>query len=113
MSQPRIQWDRRGMDEIRRLPPVRAALKERAEEIAGRARSIAAAEVDDDFASQIGVVEEIRPSGRAVAKVEARRSDAEGQEWGSSNTQRRRILGRAGAVQPETILRDRSNRQES
>lgn len=105
----RIQFDERGLTEVMQLPAVRAALKAKAEEIAGRARSIAASEIDDGFASEIRVSEEIRPSGRPVAKVLADREDAAAHEWGSSNTDRRRVLGRAGAVQPETIFRDRSH----
>ncbi|MFI1678839.1 hypothetical protein [Streptomyces sp. NPDC020607] len=110
MSRVRIQFDERGMDEIMRLPAVRAALKAKAEEIAGRARSMAASEIDDDFASEIRVSEEIRPSGRPTAKVVADRDDAADHEWGSTNTQRRRILGRAAAVEPQTLFRDRSDR---
>lgn len=107
---PRIVFDERGLTEIMRLPKVRAALKEKAEEIAARARTTAAAEIDDNFASEIRVSEEIRPSGRPVAKVVADRADAADHEWGSTNTQRRRVLGRAGAVEPETIFPHRSDR---
>lgn len=110
MSRVRIVWDNRGMEEIMRLPQVRAALKAKAEEIAARARSIAASEIGAGFASEIRVSEEIRPSGRPTAKVVADREDAAAHEWGSTNTQRRRVLGRAGAVQPETIFRHRSDR---
>ncbi|MFI5859153.1 hypothetical protein [Streptomyces parvulus] len=106
----RIRFDERGLTEIMRLPEVRAALHNKAEEIAGRARSIAASEVDDDFASQIRVSDETRPSGRPVAKVEATREDAPDHEWGSTNTERRRVLGRAGNVQPQTIFPDRADR---
>lgn len=107
---PRIRFDERGLTAIMRLPEVRAALHNKAEEIAARARTIAASEIDDGFASEIQVKDETRPSGRAVAKVEATRSDAAEHEWGSTNTQRRRVLGRAAAVQPETIFPDRSER---
>lgn len=110
MSRVRIQFDERGLTEIMQLPAVRAALKAKAEEIAGRARTIASSEIDDDFASQIRVSEETRPSGRPVAKVLADRHDAPDHEWGSTNTQRRRVLGRAGAVDPQTIFPDRSDR---
>jgi len=110
MSRPRIVFDERGLDEIMRMPKVRAALKAKAEEIAGRARSMAASEIDDGFASEIEVSEEIRPSGRPTAKVLASRSDSADHEWGSTNTQRRRILGRAAGVEPQTLFRDRSDR---
>ncbi|MFH9011230.1 hypothetical protein ACH4C6_07620 [Streptomyces sp. NPDC017943] len=109
MSRVRIVWDNRGLEQIMRHPEVRAALHNKAEEIAARARTIAAAEIDDDFASEIRVSDETRPSGRPVAKVEATRDDAPDHEWGSSNTQRRRVLGRAAGVTPETIFRDRAN----
>jgi hypothetical protein len=110
MSRPRIVFDNRGLEQIMRLPQVRAALHNKAEEIAKRARTIAAAEIDDGFAGEIRVTDETRPSGRPVAKVEATRQDAAAHEWGSTNTQRRRVLGRAAAVQPQTIFPDRSDR---
>lgn len=110
MSRPRIVFDERGLKEIVRLPKVRAALKARAEEIAGAARSMAASEIDDGFASEIEVSEEVRPSGRPTAKVVAKRADAADHEWGSSNTERRRILGRAAGVQPQTLFPDRADR---
>ncbi|MBJ6623649.1 hypothetical protein [Streptomyces sp. DHE17-7] len=106
---PRIRFDERGLSAIMRHPEVRAALHNKAEEIAARARTIAASEIDDDFASQIRVSDETRPSGRPVSKVEATRDDAPDHEWGSTNTERRRVLGRAGNVQPQTIFRDRGN----
>jgi hypothetical protein len=107
---PRIVFDERGLNAIMRLPEVRAALHNKAEEIAGQAKTIAASEIDDDFASEIHVSDETRPSGRPVAKVEATRDDAPDHEWGSTNTQRRRVLGRAAGVQPETIFRHRPDR---
>jgi hypothetical protein len=107
---PRIRFDERGLTAIMRLPEVRAALHNKAEEIAARARPIAASEIDDDFASEIRVQDETRPSGRPVSKVIATRDDAPDHEWGSTNTQRRRVLGRAAGVQPETIFRDRADR---
>ncbi|MEV0526636.1 hypothetical protein AB0I66_24645 [Streptomyces sp. NPDC050439] len=110
MSRPRIVFDERGLDQIMRLPKVRAALKAKAEEIAGRARTMAASEIDDGFASEIEVSEETRPSGRPTAKVVANRADAADHEWGSTNTERRRILGRAAGVEPQTIFPDRADR---
>ncbi|MEW1568318.1 hypothetical protein AB0454_35740 [Streptomyces sp. NPDC093509] len=109
-SRPRIVFDERGLTEIMRLPKVRAALKAKAEEIAARARTTAASEIDDNFASEIRVSEEIRPSGRPTAKVIADRADAADHEWGSTNTQRRRVLGRAAGVEPQTIFPDRADR---
>lgn len=107
---PRIVFDERGLTEIMQLPAVRAALKAKAEEIAARARTIAAADIDDGFASEIRVSEETRPSGRPTAKVIADREDAAAHEWGSTNTQRRRVLGRAAAVEPQPLFPDRSDR---
>lgn len=109
-SRPRIVFDERGLTEIMRLPKVRAALKAKAEEIAARARTTAASEIDDNFASEIRVSEEIRPSGRPTAKVIADREDAADHEWGTTNTQRRRVLGRAAGVEPQTIFPDRADR---
>lgn len=68
---------------------VRAALDERRDRVARRARSIAAQEGVDPH---IGTSSGTRPRGRPYARVTA---DAD-QEWGNSNTARRRILGRAG-----------------
>lgn len=110
MRRPRIVFDEAGLTEITRLPAVRAALKAKAEEIAARARTTAAAEIDDGFASEIRVSEEIRPSGRPTAKVLADRADAADREWGSTNTERRRVLGRAAALEPQTIFPDRADR---
>lgn len=109
-SRPRIVFDERGLTEIMRLPKVRAALKAKAEEIAARARTTAASEIGDNFASEIRVSEEIRPSGRPTAKVIADREDAADHEWGTTNTQRRRVLGRAAGVEPQTIFPDRADR---
>ncbi|MEW1754701.1 hypothetical protein [Streptomyces angustmyceticus] len=103
----RIRFDERGLTEVMQLPAVREALHRRAEQIAAVAQGIARSEIDDGFANEIHVSDEIRPSGRPVAKVEATREDAAAQEWGSSNTDRRRVLGRAGGVTPQTIFKDR------
>lgn len=108
-SRPRIQFDERGITEIMRLPKVREALHKRAEEIAQRAKAIASAEIDDGFANEIRVSDEIRPSGRPTSKVEATREDASDQEWGSTNTARRRVLGRAAGVTPQTVLPHRGD----
>lgn len=67
---------------------TRAALRARRDAIAARAEALAAAEGID---ARIEKSEGTRPKGRPYARVSA---DAE-QEWGSSNTARRRILGRA------------------
>lgn len=106
---PRIQVDTRAITEIMRLPQVRGALHMRAEGIAQRAKSIAASEIDDGFANEIHVSDEIRPSGRPTAKVEATREDSSDHEWGSTNTARRRVLGRAAGVTPQTVLPHRGD----
>lgn len=105
----RIVFDEQGLTEIMQLPKVREALHRRAEEIAQRARSIASSEIDDGFAAEIHVSDETRPSGRPTAKVEATRADAADQEWGSTNTARRRVLGRAAGVTPQTVLPHRGD----
>ena len=68
--------------------PVREALAKRRDRIARRAETIAANEGIDPH---ITTSEGTRPKGRPYARVTA---DAD-QEWGNTNTARRRILGRA------------------
>ncbi len=67
---------------------VRAGLKARGAPIAARAQQIAAAE---KVKGEVSTSEGTRPKGRPYARVTA---DA-GQEFGDTNTARRRILGRA------------------
>ena len=71
------------------------ALRQTAEEILPRAKALARAEVGAEFADSIGISEETRPRGRPTAKVIADREDASDHEYGSSSTERRRLLGRA------------------
>lgn len=71
------------------LPSVRAALRARAQAIAGRARVIAATETPD---ASIGMEEGTRPQGRTYARVTS--DDPEG-EFGTEKRARRRVLGRA------------------
>lgn len=68
---------------------VRAALADRARKAQARVEGIAAGE---DVTLDSTVVEGTRPRGRPYARVSSPNTS---QEWGSSNTQRRRILGRA------------------
>lgn len=68
---------------------VREALKKRADRVQSRAEQLAASE-DVDLTSQVS--EGTRPKGRPYARVS---SENVAQEWGTSNTERRRILGRA------------------
>lgn len=69
---------------------ARPALRCKAEEIQSRAKQIAATE-GVEFDTE--VTEGTRPKGRAFARVVA--PDGAEQEWGTSRTERRRILGRA------------------
>ena len=48
---------------------------------------------DEEVEAEFTIEEDIRPKGRPVARVVCDNPD---QEWGTSKTERRRILGRAG-----------------
>ncbi len=87
-----------------RSAQVRRALREVADAIEPRAKSLARAEVSEEFAEAIYVEEETRPRGRPTARVIADRDDGEAVEFGDTNQDRRRILGRAAQVGP--ILQD-------
>ncbi|MFJ2514695.1 hypothetical protein ACIQJX_35005 [Streptomyces griseoviridis] len=95
MAGIRFEFDPTCLPEVMRSEPVRAALRATADEIVPRARALARAEISEEFADSITVSEEIRPRGRPTAKVIADREDAEAHEYGSSSTERRRVLGRA------------------
>lgn len=71
-------------------PLVRKALQAKADKIKARVESIAAAE---EVTMQVTTEAGIRPGGRPFVNVV---SDNAEQEFGSSRTKRRRILGRAG-----------------
>lgn len=68
--------------------PVRAALEEKAHNLANRAESLGASE-DVDMACS--VESGTRPKGRPFSRVV---SDNVSQEWGDRWTERHRILGR-------------------
>lgn len=70
---------------------VRAALAARADQVAARAESLTAAEDVDGTVTRSGG---IRPKGRPFERVAHSNAD---QEWGTSTTERRRIMGRAAA----------------
>lgn len=91
----RFEFDPSCLPEVMRSTQVRGALREKAEEILPRAKAMARAEISEEFADSITVSEEIRPRGRPTAKVLADREDASDHEYGSSSTERRRLLGRA------------------
>ncbi|PZH18761.1 hypothetical protein C1I97_03425 [Streptomyces sp. NTH33] len=95
MSGIRFEFDPRCLPRIMQSEQVRGALKAQAEEIVPRAKAMARAEIGPEFADSIGISEEVRPRGRPTAKVIADREDAEAHEYGDSNTERRRVLGRA------------------
>ncbi|WP_256094754.1 hypothetical protein [Streptomyces sp. EN27] len=99
----RFEFDPRALPEIMRSAPVRKALKAEADRIAPVARSIARSEGLEEFADSIEVVEEIRPRGRPTAAVVADREDATDNEYGTSSTPRRRILGRAAHTRIDGI----------
>lgn len=101
MSGIHFEFDPRCLPEIMQGQEVRGALRAEADRIAPVARSIARSEISDEFAESIEVVEEVRPQGRPTAKVLADRADAEAHEHGDSNTQRRRVLGRAAHTRVE------------
>ena len=91
----RFEFDPTCLPEIMRSQQVRGALRAQAEEIVPRAKALAREEIGEEFADSIAVSEEVRPRGRPTAKVIADREDAADHEYGSSNTDRRRVLGRA------------------
>ncbi|MEL3944875.1 hypothetical protein [Streptomyces sp. LNU-CPARS28] len=96
----RFEPDARGIGEVMRGPQVRGALRQVADAIEPRARTLARAEVSGEFADAIYVEEDTRPRGRPTARVIADREDAEAVEFGDTNLERRRILGRAAQVGP-------------
>ncbi|MER7967784.1 hypothetical protein ABTX35_02005 [Streptomyces sp. NPDC096080] len=95
MAGIRFEFDPTCLPEVMRSEQVRAALRTTADEIVPRAKALARAEISDEFADSITVSEEIRPRGRPTAKVLADREDAAAHEYGTSSTERRRVLGRA------------------
>lgn len=74
-------------------PSVRAALREKAEVIAAKARGIAAS---DGFAMEVEVEEGTRPKGRPYARVTSPDVD---QEHGTQFVPKRRVLGRAAETE--------------
>lgn len=70
---------------------TRDALAAKAQQIASRAAQIAQGE-DPAYDIDVRVESGTRPKGRPYSRVVA---DDLAQEWGTSNTERRRILGRA------------------
>jgi hypothetical protein len=102
--QGRFEPDPRGIGQVMRSAQVRRALRQVAGAIEPRAKSLARAEVSEEFAEAIYVEEDTRPRGRPTARVIADREDGEAVEFGDNAQERRRILGRAAQVGP--ILQD-------
>lgn len=71
-------------------PDIPKFLQAKADKVAARAKSLAASE---DVEMNITTVSGVRPKGRAYVNVVGDNAD---QEFGTSRTARRRILGRAG-----------------
>lgn len=95
MAGIRFEFDPSCLPQIMRSQTVRGALRKQADAIVPRARSLARSEISDEFADSIRVSEETRPRGRPTAKVIADREDAADHEYGTTSTERRRLLGRA------------------
>lgn len=91
----RFEPDPRMIGQVMLMPEVRAGLRAAAEPVAARARTLARAEISEEFAADIHITEDVRPKGRPTATIEADRQDAEAHEFGDTTTARRRILGRA------------------
>ncbi|MBW8171795.1 hypothetical protein K0651_01865 [Ornithinimicrobium sp. Arc0846-15] len=72
-------------------PAVRAGLSARADKVSTRAKAIAASE---DVDMKIQRRDGTRPKGRPYSRVSTDNAD---QEWGTSNTEKRRVLGRAAS----------------
>lgn len=82
----RIDLDYRGIGELMREPGIRAALHDRAEVIASRARQLATAE---RLKAEIEVTDGTRPRGRPYSQVSAEHPDG---GWGGTDTQRTDLL---------------------
>lgn len=94
--------DYQGIGDVMRTDEVRNALHQVAAQIAPQARAIAEGEHLDVFADAITVEDGTRPKGRSFSRVTADDPDAEAHEFGDTNTQRRRVLGRAAGVAVNT-----------
>ena len=86
-----VELSYKEIQRIMQSAPVRAALQKQAQIIAGEANRIAAAEGLDTY--QAVVESGTRPKGRPYSRAISYQG-AEF-EWGTSKTERRRILGRA------------------
>jgi hypothetical protein len=85
----RVEYSRDLILQAMQHPKTRAALASKAAQVRGRAEGLAGSEkVELNTSTSAGT----RPKGRPYARVS---SPNTAQEWGSSNTARRRILGRA------------------
>lgn len=89
MSEVRVTISKEWVQSAMQSPGVRKQLKAKADEVADRAKRIAAT---DRVEMDVTVVEGTRPKGRPYADV---RADNVAQEFGDDVTPRFRILGRA------------------
>lgn len=87
----RIELHYDGIREVMQSREVRRALREQAERVASRARQI-----DAEFGEGVRVEDGTRPRGRPYSRV-VHDTGAE-MEWGTSRTERRRVLGRAADI---------------
>ena len=84
----RVELHFAGIGEAMRSRQVREGLREKADEIASRARRI-----DPEFGEGVRVEDGTRPRGRPYSRVV--HDTGADMEFGSSKTERRRVLGRA------------------
>lgn len=89
MSKESFEISRSLIEEAMQAQGVQAGVKKLADRVAKRAQGLASSE---GVEMNVTVVSGIRPQGRPYANVQ---SDNVAQEWGASNTEKRRILGRA------------------
>lgn len=86
----RVEFSYKWVGDVMRSKGVRDALDKKADKVRDRADQLAQAEgVDLELEQSSGT----RPKGRPYSRVEA--PDGAKQEWGTSRTDRKRIMGRA------------------
>lgn len=89
-------------EDLLAMDGVREALHQEAEKRLAVARQLAEADGMSQFASSLRVEDGTRPKGRPYSQVVADDPQGEAVEFGDTDTERRRILGRAGNVQINT-----------
>jgi len=88
--------------EINKNEAVTAELHKVAEAILPKAVALANAAGETAFAESLRVEDGVRPKGRAFSRVIADDASAAAVEFGSNDTDRRRILGQAAGTQVNT-----------